>query len=181
MYFLKTSPEITLGNDEPRRWRRCTCTQNCEEEKCPDFYLSKFGFGVPHDRDPLLSLVHRRKPMSTAPRSPPLGGGSKRPRSRSSSSSTDGNHKKKTQADPRRCGSCMYFWPFCDECVCPPPHQYCPKKHPIIRRIEHQVVQQQLGMTAQMLETWDQELTPEQYVKKLVRHCHHPTTTTTSQ
>jgi hypothetical protein len=69
----------------------------------------------------------------------------------------------------------MYFWPFCDECVCPPPHQYCPKKHPIIRRIEHQVVQQ-LGMTAQMLETWDQELTPEQYVKKLVRHCHHPTT-----
>ena len=68
--------------------------------------------------------------------------------------------KEKENFPLRRCGSCMYFWPFCDRCVCPEPHQYCSKKHPIIRQLEQHI-------PPSLLEQWDQELTPEQYVKQL--------------
>jgi hypothetical protein len=65
-----------------------------------------------------------------------------------------------------RCGSCMYFWPYCDVCLCPPPHQYCQEKHPMLRKLE-----QEVGLAQQTLLEWDQTLSPKEYVKTLVRIC----------
>ena len=73
---------------------------------------------------------------------------------------------------------CMYFWPYCDVCICPPPTNAkaaaaadTTKKHPWITALEQDVLKRNPLLDAATLIEWDNLLEPMHYMKRLVKYC----------
>lgn len=74
----------------------------------------------------------------------------------------------------------MYFWPYCDVCICPPTltttHAKAAaadttKKHPWITALEQDVLKRNPMLDAATLIEWDNLLEPMHYMKRLVKYC----------